>query len=385
MAHDKIILRSLAIDPESTFATPASSAYSDYVNVPAESIEYTPGQEYIERDVQTLVLGQKVSGLVGRKNGTLKFKTGIPGCSTAGASTVEAVAHPWLKECLEACGLTGNASTGTVITGSGSTTTVLDVTSAADISVGDLVMVSGEVRLVTAVNTAATPDNITVTPALSGIPAAAVVVYTGVTFKTSDGDPGTATFVVKGDNVLHRLKGCKGTAKFEDVEAGKRPMIAFEFQVDSWDTTEPSGTFPSRSLANHIKTATGGAVLWGSTSTVSAGFSFDQGRTLQEKASVAGTEGRSGWIVADEKPVAGIKPYRSTSYETDFAAMTERSLLLQIGTTAQATFAFFAQKAQITGGQAPIADIGGVVGHDLTLQINDAQQSTLSQWCVVVL
>lgn len=384
MAHDKIVLKALAVNPESTWSTAASTDYNDYLRVPAEGLEYTPAQDFIEREVQTLVLGQHVAGVVGRKGGTVKFKTGIPGNSTAGASTVAAVAQQWFKECLEGCGLASNADTGTVVSGAGSTTTVVDVSSAAAIEVGNFVMISGEVRMVTAVDTGATPDNITVTPALSGAPANAVVVYAGVKFSTSDGDPGTVTFVAKGDNTLYRFLGCKGTAKLEDVEAGKRPMISWEFQVDTWDTTEPSNTFPSPILTNHIKTATGGAVLWGTTATVTAGFTFDQGRTLQEKASVAGTQGRSGWVVAQEKPTASLKPYRSTSYATDFAAETERQLLLQIGTSVQQTFAIYVHKAQITDGQTPTADVGGVVGHDLKLKVNDAQTSTYPQWALVV-
>lgn len=59
----------------------------------------------------------------------------------------------------------------TTVSGGSSTTTVVDVADASGISAGDAVVIGTEIRRVTAVDTASTPDNITVTPALTSAPA----------------------------------------------------------------------------------------------------------------------------------------------------------------------------------------------------------------------
>lgn len=377
----KTILKSIAINPESTFSTAASSAYSAYVRVPAEAIEWTPREEYIKREVQTLSLGHKVSGLVGAKGGEVKFRVGIPGLSTTAASTVAAVPHPWLDELLEACAYASTNDTGTVVSGSGSSTTVVDVSDATGISVGSMVMIGGEARYVTAKDTAATPDNITVTPALTGAPANATVVYASSWCVTSDADPGTITIIAKGDGYLYRFLGCKGDVKVVETDGQKRPMFEFTFQVDTFDTTEPSGTFPSLPTVDDVRTLTSSPFYWGSTKTASMGWTFDSARTLAPRISTEGTQGRSGFDVTDEAPVASFKPYRASAFATDYEAETERSALFQGGATAGRAFAIYAHKAQISEFPAE-ADISGVVGHDVKLEIHEPQSSTLNHYVI---
>jgi hypothetical protein len=70
----------------------------------------------------------------------------------------------------------------TTVSGSGSTTTVVDVVDASGISVDEAVVIGGQLRRVTAVDTASTPDNITVTPALSSAPANAATVGHALTY-----------------------------------------------------------------------------------------------------------------------------------------------------------------------------------------------------------
>lgn len=379
MSHEKSILKSLFCDPESTFATAASGAYSAYVAVPAEGIEHAFASRFVARDVQATSLGLKASGVVGPQGGSVKFKTGIPGLSTAGASTTLAVAQAWFEELLLACGFAKHADTGGIVTGSSSTTTSVDMTDSSGITVGSLVMINGEVRFVTA-NAA---NTLTVTPALSSAPAASDVVYACVRYVTSDADPGTITFVAKGDGYVYRFLGCKGTMKLTDDDASKRPMVEWDFQFDSFDTSEPSGTVPARVLSNHIPSVVASPLYWGSTKTVASAFSFDAGRELVAKPSTVGAQGRAGWMIKDEKPVAGFKPYYSSSYKSDFEAGTERSVLEQIGSAAQKCIAVYAHKAQITEGWAP-SDNGGAVGHDVKLQINDPQNSGLPVYAIGV-
>jgi len=82
--------------------------------------------------------------------------------------------------------LTKTTGGNTAVSGSGSTTTVVDVTSAASLTANlSVVDISGELRLVTATDTVSTPDNITVSPALSSAPADLVVVSVVESFTPS--------------------------------------------------------------------------------------------------------------------------------------------------------------------------------------------------------
>ena len=76
--------------------------------------------------------------------------------------------------------------TGSVIEGATSTTTVLAITSAAGLAVNGCVMVNGEIRRVTVIDVSATPDTITVTPALSDVPTAGDAVTAGITYQPDD-------------------------------------------------------------------------------------------------------------------------------------------------------------------------------------------------------
>jgi hypothetical protein len=371
----KTILKSLCENPEVAFATAAASAYSAYNAVPAEGIDWKPARAFLEREVQTSTLGLKVAGVIGAQGGELKFRTGIPGLATAGASGVQAVPEPWFDELMQACGFAATDDTGGAVAGSSSSTTSVDMADASGVTVGSLVMINGEVRIVTAKAT----NTITVAPPLSNAPAAADVVYAGANYHTSDSDPGTVTFVAKGDGYVFRFKGCKGSVALVDTSASKRPMLEWTFMVDSHDSSEPSGSVPSRVLSNHIPSVVGSPLSWGSTKTVSSAFTFAQTRDLKPKESTEGTQGRAGWLIADEKPVAGFKPYYSSSYQTDFDAGTTRSLLQQIGSTAQKTFACYAHKAQITDGWQP-GDVGGHVGHDVKVKIVDPATTGLSPY-----
>lgn len=380
MANEKRIIQALCAELESTFSTLVGSTYgtgSDhYKRIPAEDMKWEPSEDYIERMVQTTALAVKHAGIVGGKGGKLSFKVGVVGCTTPGASTIAAVPNAAISELLRACGWSQTLDTGTVVTGAGSTTTVVEVASAAAITVGSQVMINGEARGVTAVNTAATPDNITVSPALSAIPSDAVVVYAGANYTVGDANPGTIGFVAKSDGYVYRLTGCKGICKIDDTNARDRVMLSFEFQVDAWDNTEPSGTFPALTPVNNV-VAIAGSVFWGTTATPTALVGFDPGWTLNARPSVSGTQGRAGWAMADGKPTLKLKPYFSTAYRTDFEARTEREVVAQFGAVAGMAVAIHASKAQIAAYPAE-DDAGGVVAHGLTLAINDTQLTTVT-------
>ena len=176
------ILRGLAIDAESTFGTAVSTDYADYSAPPARNIEWAAIQNQAELATQTLGLGESCAAVSTTKRGTLSFDVPILPATTTGTTGAAATEPAWRSLLMGACGYTQVLREGTTISGASSSTTVLDVTNgeATKVPVGTIVIVSGEARVVTVIDAAQNPDDVTVTPALSGIPSAAVVVYGGV-------------------------------------------------------------------------------------------------------------------------------------------------------------------------------------------------------------
>lgn len=383
-------LGALWVAPESTFSTDPDTDGSDYRMVPAEGVTVTLTKPPIEREVMRPGLGQSISSTPGQKGGMVSFSVPLHGLATAGASGVAAVIDPWLDALLDACGYSVIVGTGTAVTGSGSTTTVVDVTSAAGITAGTLVMINGQIRLVTAVDTGSTPDNITVTPALSGAPAAADVVYASVgAAVTSSGSyepAATAAFVWKHDQDEVTLLGCAGTLKVDPYDAGTRPMLTFEFQVNSWANTSNKSSVPSsvtyRSPLLAKRSAgdtTGSCLLWGSTATplASSKTGFDPALTLSPKPSVEGIEGRIGWAITNEAAMFDVTPYSAQStYYTDYEAGTNRTAVLQLGNAGGAAFGIAAQQTQIMDLPAE-ADVGGIRGSSLKLRARTPSTSGL--------
>jgi len=383
-------LGALWVAPESTFSTDPDTDGSDYRMVPAEGITWSPSKPPIEREVMRSGLGQSISSTPGQKGGTVSFSVPLHGLATAGASGVAAVIDPWLDALLDACGYSVAAGTGTAViavpTGT-TTTTVVEVDSAVGITAGTLVMIGGEVRLVTAVNTAGT-DTITVTPALSSAPAGATVVYASVSAGvTSSGNyepTATAAFVWKHDQDEVTLLGCAGTLKVEPYDAGTRPMLSFEFQVNSWANTTNKSSVPSsvtyRSPLLAKRSAgdtTGSCLLWGSTATplASSKTGFDPALTLSPKPSVNGIEGRIGWAITNEAAMLDVTPYSAQStYYDDYEAATNRTAVLQLGNAGGAAFGIAAQQTQIMDLPGE-ADVGGIRGSNLKLRVRNPSTS----------
>jgi hypothetical protein len=120
---------------------------------------------------------QDAHGRPGRRGQIAQHKTcsfNIELYATGGGAT--GTAPDWVN-LLTAGGWQSTTSGGaTTVSGSSSTTTQVDVADASGLAVGDAVVIGTEIRRITGVDTAATPDHIDVTPALSSAPAASTTV-----------------------------------------------------------------------------------------------------------------------------------------------------------------------------------------------------------------
>ncbi len=120
-------------------------------------------------------------------------QTPIPG-KRSGSATLEAYlmppgtsgTDPQLAAVLAAGLRKVNHSGNLTVSGSGSSTTQIDVTDASAVTVGLPIMHNGYVAFVISVDTGATPDNITVDPPLPAAPADTETVYTGVGWWADD-------------------------------------------------------------------------------------------------------------------------------------------------------------------------------------------------------
>ena len=127
-----------------------------------------------------------------------------------GDSAVNPDPDPEVAELFENAGFTKNDGTSTTVQGAGSTTSVIDVTSAADIQIGDVVLINGEAAIVTARDVVPVPDQITIAPPLSAAPANTDDVYVGKAYTLKDArdtTPDSLALWVSVNRVLMRALG----------------------------------------------------------------------------------------------------------------------------------------------------------------------------------
>ena len=175
-----------------------------------------------------------------------------------------------------------STSVGEAVSGSGSTSTQVDVTDASTFSVGQHVLINNQVRRVPAVDTASTPDNITVSPALSAAPAASDVVYTGETFTPYDTGHRTHTMLFLTDDRLIDVPGCAFSIKFMAEQFGALSMGEAEFDAGGYTYRDGFSLDASQTTKKAIPFATSAAAYWGSNSLCVNSFEFDLAHERQE-------------------------------------------------------------------------------------------------------
>ena len=203
------IYRVMFVDPESTFGTPATQypVAADAVRIINATVTSKNPSQAREDAFGTATM-----------NGSISLKATVEWSAELYAYTpgTAATAPDW-ADLLVNCGLLQQtaAVADTAVSGSGSTTTVIDVADASNFTAGtSCVTIGGETRRITAVDTAATPDNITLATPLSSAPADTTTVTSGITFSPHDGadaDPDGATIWLGNNSHMWRLTGSFAT------------------------------------------------------------------------------------------------------------------------------------------------------------------------------
>lgn len=247
--------------------------------LPADSVSISAETEDLPRDFARLTLDAP-SAVKGLTKASGSFGLELPGLVTTLGNGATPALDRW-SQLLELLG-TRRAVAGTTVSGGGSSTTVVDVTSAASFAVGDLVMIGGEVRRITAINTAATPDNITITPALSAAPADTTVVYQSETITPYDTGHGTATLLWIEDDRLVVVQGAvlnfKMAAQFGQKLAGSVEFDG-EWATSQWSDGSTLGGYQAdKSPIPFVA----GEIHFGTTKLNVNNFEFDLGHDRQE-------------------------------------------------------------------------------------------------------
>lgn len=364
---------------ESSFATDPSANGSGYAFVHAQDITVKLERKVIERPLQNNTITRNTHTMGGYKS-TLTFKTEMRGTGTAAASTVAAIDGE-VGKLLKAVFGTQDKDTGSLVSGSGSTTTTIDVTAGqgSQFSIGNLVGVglsTGiEVRRITNIAT----DTLTVTPAFSGAPANGNTVYAADNFRLADSGHGTVSFVAKGDGREFCLTGCMGSVKFGGITADGRPMFDFNFMGDGWsETTKASLPAATDSYTNYAPTVVGSPcyISTSATGLTIAEFDLDLGNKIVEQPSTAGTNGRATYVVTGRDIKGKLKAFFNTTQLTSFKNATEVPILMQVGSTAGNIVAFAIPKAQFTA--SDLESINELLGQGLPFEVNSSGNSSIT-------
>lgn len=239
---------------ESGFGVDMSGTLASYKDIPARfgTLSAVRDESMVQPGHVIQRLDQRSPGvLMPRIDTKLGFQTNLETFGTKATSTVAATQH-WLGLMLE-CGLGGKQlSTGTTISGTSSTTTVVNVTSAASFRPGGgLAIVNAatgklEIRVIKSI----TSNAITLKMALGAAPTTAgVTVYGAATYylhnHPAGADPLYGQFLLEGYNPKNRWMFPGGAFKsfgFSGLEPAGIPMVNWDWQHPTWLPADGTNT-----------------------------------------------------------------------------------------------------------------------------------------------
>ena len=332
-------------DDETTFAT-AEGSYSGNdirtVSVPTVTL----AQDALEDTTTRQRLGVSYAPIIGLKNQSkLGFSTWMRGTGTAAGNATAALGKADLVEGQLLWNAFGGESlgTGTTVTGVGSTTTSIDGVDTSGISVGQAVMINGEVSVVATNST----NTITLTRALSAAPSADDVIYASATYYPVEDITKTLQFQLKsGEDDWYKLLGCQSVITFADLNTNQIPKINYDFSVASWsaetsasldlDSYTKSNNPPIPGYASKLYVQDNGTTTINQVDTNS--LTINPGLAIEALMSVSGIQGMQGWRRQAIAPTVEMQVNTwSDDYRDDFEAQTLKYIHYQIGSTAGST------------------------------------------------
>jgi hypothetical protein len=334
---------------------------------------------------------EQYEGTMGPRTGAISFALEVQGPTGVSSGATLATRATEAGDVLDSM-MTENRDGATAISGAGSTTTAITVTTAtgtqADgrVRIGSAVLVDGEVAFVTAmVDGAGSADTMTVTPALGAAPVAGRAVQGGVCYTPLYPETGHRThgfWLLKGGSLWRRLYGAMPNIKLEGMLDEEIPRWMMEWKADGHYShgagavdfgaflyaTErfPLGTrrVPRPGRASLVKL--------NGTSIGARAFTLDLGYTIESKGVVTGLDKTEGMFVNKRLTKGTLSVWVESNANIErFERGAKMELVVQSGSTQGETLAVWMPKVQWTG--APVAKESGGLVHEIPFKVLESE------------
>jgi len=369
----------LTLTTSASMTTTPSSGDVFYVMASLAASNVTPniGTENITRDDLHRQTLDPASSLKGLEVATFSFDAEIIGLEEPLGNGASAVRDRY-SQLLRLIGTRSTVS-GTTVSGSNSSTTVLDVTDASGFTAGDYVMVNGEVRRVVEALTAPSPDTLEVTPALSAEPENNDVVYGSERFTPYDTGHPSGTFFVLVDDQWRQVNGGVITAGISGT-FGEKVTMSVEVTGEAFSVTDPRSleSIIPWSTSNPIKFIIG-EFFHGSTEFGANSMNYATGQGAEMTRDTL--ENQAAFITSRAATLQANLRNQSENLKTDTEALGTQANLIAVWSSSssapQGNTVGVAGNAQIQD-PASYTSVNGMEYYDVTFGFVDDQDATTS-------
>lgn len=339
----------------------------------SEDVSIDPQTDYHERNILATTLDPATS-LAGVERASGSIEVHLPGLVTPSADGSAAGFDRY--SALMAIFGSRTAATGEAVSGSSSTTTQIDVTDASLFAVNDEIMISGQIRYVTAVDTVSTPDNITVHRALSAAPADATVIYRPEKWTPYDSGHQPMTLLKLEDDALYEMTGAQFNLKY-GATYNAISYLMLEWQGSGWTLTSGEtlpGTVPDKAPIVYKAAA---ACEMGGTEIDLSAWEWDAGHDIQMTEAIKSgvlprVRGRRSTLAATWR-MEDLTP--KNTWEPN---VTEQHVMVSVGNAAGDCICISGNVAPAQN-IAPTAEVGATRFWDTTFGFYDNQDSSTAK------
>jgi hypothetical protein len=276
-----------------------------------------------------VTIKQLLRGLNGNSGGTV-------------ASTDNGELRP-IFDC--AFGVLGNGGTGNTAVSSGSTSTVLRVTSSAGFGAGDMVLFNDGTELIAREIVSISSNDLTLDRAYSGSPTNGGTVYCGVVWYPDNDVSAHAHLSVdaEGENWRRRAFGGMASSLTLDFPAnGGLAMVSSSWDFSEWEDTAEGMSFSAPTVGSTIPCIDG--TFWvGATEYLLRDLKVALSLTKAQRSTYSGTNGWAGYAVTDKVvtmegsiPLGALTSEGTDSLVGTFQGATAQDIAVQIGRSAGA-------------------------------------------------
>ncbi len=253
-------------------------------------------------------------------------------------------------------------------------TTPLKVLSAASMVVGGAIQhqTTKEIAFITAINTTATPDEVTLDRDFTTYTAAGVV-GGAFNFSPAIGDAASSAKLIYVNHERDSHKSLLGEGavfgfQLQGLAANSSLQYAFNAEFDDWQAGVTLSNFTRNAFTTANLVSKGGKVLVNGTESIcisDGSLDFGVGHEWVECAS--GTNGRDGVAYVSAMPTASFTEYYSSTRWDDYRAQTGKTFHMSFANSGYQAVAVFFPNATFTVAEGAI---GSKEGYPVTVRAN---------------